>query len=196
MRNMEELTQAGDNTLDPSAWVDQYGDHLYGYATSRLRNREAAEEVVQETFLAALRHADQYSGQGAERAWLLGILKRKTIDYIRQRNRTVSLEGNESGDPSEALFDQRGSWQRGMREAGYQPLDSLEKREFWQILQECLQTLPTRQADVFVLREMDDKPTDEICKDLEISASNLWVLLYRARTRLSNCMKGRWQQET
>lgn len=193
---MDELTETANKTLDPSAWVELHGDYLYGYAVSRLRDGDAAEEVVQDAFVAALRHADQYAGQGSERAWLVGILKRKIIDYIRQRNRTISLDENESGDPSEALFDQSGRWQRSVRAAGYQPLDSLEKREFWQTLQECLKTLPARQADVFVLREMDDKGTEEICKDLAITPSNLWVLLYRARLRLSNCMKGRWQQET
>lgn len=194
---MDELIEM-ENTksLDPATWVDQHGDYLYRYALSRLRDGEASEEVVQESFVAALRHVDQYAGTGSERAWLLGILKRKIIDHIRVRNRTVNLTDDESPDLSEALFDKRGNWNVEVRSAGRQPLDALEREEFWRILRCCLDGLPNRQADVFVLREMDDLTTDEICKELEITASNLWVLLHRARLRLSMCMKTRWHQES
>lgn len=190
---MDDPTKA--NKLNPAVWVDQYGDYLYRYAVSRLRDRDAAEEVVQETFVAALRHVDQYEAKGSERAWLLGILKRKIIDLIRARNRTTSLATEDSNDPSEALFDRHGNWLDRRRSATAQPLDSLEREDFWRILRGCLETLPARQADVFVLREMDDQTTDEICKELEISPSNLWVILYRARLQLSTCMKHRWQQD-
>ena len=192
---MDELIQTDNKTLDPASWVDRYGDYLYRYAVSRLRDSNPAEEVVQETFVAALQHVKQYAGKGSERAWLLGILKRGIIDLIRVRNRTTSLAEEDSNDLSEALFDRNGSWRKEIRSASYQPLDSLEREEFWRILHGCLETLPSRQADVFVLREMDDQNTKEICKEMEISASNLWVLLYRARMQLSNCMKNRWQQE-
>lgn len=184
---------ANEKTLNPAAWVDRYGDYLYRYAVSRLRDAEAAEEVVQETFVAALQHVDQYEAKGSERAWLLGILKRKVVDLIRARTRTSSLA--EEDDPSQALFDQNGGWQKHIRSAGYAPLDSLEREEFWRILRACLESLPPRQADVFVLREMDDRNTEAICKELEITPSNLWVILYRARLQLSSCMKRRWQQD-
>jgi len=194
---MDDSTTAENRpVLTPSVWVDQYGDYLYRYALSRLRNGEASEEVVQQTFLSALEHRDQFAGKGSERGWLLGILKRKIIDFIRQRNRTSSLPDDGGGDPSDAYFDGQGSWNTDLRAAIRRPLDSLEREEFWQILRGCLQTLPERQADVFALREMDELGTEEICKDLEITSSNLWVLLHRARLRLAICMKGRWQQES
>jgi RNA polymerase sigma-70 factor (TIGR02943 family) len=193
---MDELTEAeARKSLEPSAWVDSHGDYLYRYAFSRLRDGEAAEEVLQQTFLAALQHSDQFAAKGSERGWLLGILKRKIVDFIRQRNRTSTLADDDGGDLSEALFDRSGSWKPELRSTLRQPLDSLEREEFWKILRGCLDTLPPQQADVFVLREFDDHSTEEICKDLEITASNLWVLLHRARLRLSHCMKSRWQQE-
>ena len=194
---MDGVTAAENReALEPNAWVDQYGDYLYRYALSRLRNGEAAEEVVQQSFLAGLQHADQFAGKGSERGWLLGILKRKIIDFIRQRNRTTSLAEDDGGDPSEAIFDGKGNWQPELRSAIRGPLDSLEREEFWRILRGCLETLPARQADVFVLREMDELSTEVICKDLEITASNLWVLLHRARLRLATCLKSRWHQES
>ncbi len=193
---MDELTRPAQEALEPASWVDQHGDYLYRYALSRLRNGDAAEEVVQDSFLSAFSHVKQFAGTGTERAWLLGIVKRKIIDYIRQRSRATNLLEDDAGDISEVLFDQKGNWKREALVPGDPPLDALERQEFWRILRNCLQTLPSRQADVFVLREMDDQSSDEICKDLEISASNLWVLLHRARLRLANCMKSRWQQET
>ena len=192
---MDEPIRPENQSLKPADWVDQYGHYLYRYAVSRLRDGDAAEEVVQETFVAALRHVEQYEAKGSERAWLLGILKRKIIDLIRSRNRTTSLVDEDANDPSEALFDRRGSWQREIRSTIYAPLDSLERKEFWRILRGCLESLPPRQADIFTLREMDDQTTDEICKEFEITPSNLWVILHRARLQLSTCMKSRWQQD-
>jgi len=189
---MDELTESTHKALEPAAWVDQHGDYLYRYAVSRLRDGNAADEVVQEAFLSALRHTKQYAGTGSERAWLLGILKRKIIDYVRQRSRTSNLADDDASDLSEVLFDHKGNWKREAQAASYQPLQTLERQEFWRILRQCLDTLPSRQADVFVLRAMDDQNTEEICKELKISTSNLWVLLFRARLRLAKCMKNRW----
>lgn len=194
LRVMDEPIDA-KKSLKPAEWVDQYGDYLYRYALSRLRSGEAAEEVVQQTFVAALQHAEQFAGRGSERAWLLGILKRKVVDLIRQRSRGTPLDSEHSSDPSEAMFDHQGNWRATMRSATFRPLDSLERDEFWKILRNCLDTLPIRQADVFVLREMDGRSTPEICKELGVSTSNLWVMLYRARLQLSRCMKSRWEQD-
>lgn len=191
---MDNQIKADENILNPAAWVDDYGDYLYRYAISRLRNSAASEEVVQETFLAALKHVHQYQAKGTERAWLLGILKRKIIDFIRDRSRTKSLSEEDLKDLPETFFDQKGNWQKEARSTSFAPLCSLERKDFWRILQGCLDKLPTRQADVFVLREMNDQSTEVICDELEISASNLWVLLHRARLQLAQCMKNCWQQ--
>ena len=183
------------NGVDPSAWVDRHGDTLFRYALSRLRDPDAAEEVVQETFVAALRAVDQYSGAGSEGAWLLGILKRKIIDCVRRRNRPDAGLGMEPGeDPTETLFDKKGNWRLDPRIAGQRPEACLEREEFWQAFRGCLKRLPQRQADVFSLREIEDLSSENICKELQITASNLWVLLHRARLRLIGCMKSHLEQ--
>lgn len=178
-------------TLDPSAWIDRYGDVLYRYALSRLRDAESAQDVVQETFVAALRARQQFVGSGSEIGWLMGILKRKIVDQIRQRNRGRSGGEGAERDLSEILFDEAGNWRADARRFGPQPGAALEREEFWKALRECLAALPTRQSDVFTLREMEGLGSEEICKELEISTSNLWVLLYRARLQLSTCLKSR-----
>lgn len=178
------------SVVDPTDWVDQHGDTLYRFALSRLRDPEAAEEVVQETFLAALRGVGQYSGKGPQGAWLLGILKRKVVDHVRRRNRPDAGMGGDLGpDPSEAMFDEKGNWRFDPRVFQGRPEAALERKEFWRAFRGCLQRLSQRQADAFTLRELDDLSSDEICKELEISASNLWVLLHRARLGLTGCMK-------
>src|SRR5208337_3529258 len=141
-----------------------------------------------------LRAGEQYAGKGAERAWLLGILKRKIIDYIRRRNRSSGLPLSESEESwGESLFDASSHWKADPRFLAAQPGDALEREEFWAAFRECLSKLPPRQADVFVLRELDEAESEEICKELEISASNLWVLLHRARLQLAKCLQGRWK---
>ena len=177
-------------TVDPATWVDLHGDTLYRYALSRLRNPDAAEEVVQETFVAALHSLDQYSGRGEEGAWLLGILKRKIVDCVRRRNRPDSATGAEMGaDPSETFFEEKGNWRFDPRVAKMRPDARLERDEFWETFRGCLKGLPPRQADVFSLREMEELSSHDICKELQITASNLWVLLHRARLHLMRCMK-------
>jgi RNA polymerase sigma-70 factor (TIGR02943 family) len=189
------LQDSNDTTepiIDPARWVDDYGDYLYRYAFSRLRDNAAAEEVVQETFLAGIRFQDRFTGDGAERAWLLGILKRKLIDYVRMRNR-YDRDGSyeDSNDPSTQLFDQNGNWKTGAF-SSIIPTDTLESQEIWEVVQGCLKHLPKGQADVFVLSVMEEMETEEICKELGITSSNLWVRLHRARLALAKCVGSKW----
>ncbi|MGO9109776.1 MAG: sigma-70 family RNA polymerase sigma factor [Thermoguttaceae bacterium] len=193
---MEDLSSPLKTAIKPEEWLRAYGDYLFRYALSRLRDANAAEEVVQETFVAGLRAADQYAGKGAERAWLLGILKRKIIDHIRRRNRTSGLPLSESEEGwGDSFFDASGHWKADPRFLSAQPSDALEREEFWAAFRDCLAKLPQRQADAFVLRELDDAESDAICKELEISTSNLWVLLHRARLQLAKCLQARWKGE-
>lgn len=190
---MNDIQSGPIEPADPAHWVDRYGDYLFRYARSRLRSTDATEEVVQETFVAGLNALHQFSGkQGAERAWLLGILKRKIVDFVRRRSRATPLEEMHSGEGAvEALFDRRGNWREDPRMFGANPGDQLERGEFWMILRACLDGLPLRQADVFTLREMEDLAVDDICHELGLSRSNLYVLLHRARLALFHCMKTR-----
>ena len=189
---MDDQKQLGSPRSGPSTWVELYGDFLYRYAFSRLRDGDAAEEAVQETMVSALKNVDQFAGRGSEQAWLLGILKRKILDFFRRRSRNPINLNEESPDISEMLFDENGSWKKEIRSAIRQSLDSLDRQDFWQILKTCMKTLPVRQADVFTLRAMDERTAEDICKELEITSTNYWVILHRARLQLSSCMSQRW----
>lgn len=184
-----------ERTLEPEQWVASYGDYLYRYAFSRLRDANAAEEVVQETFLAGIRFLDQFTGTGSQRGWLLGILKRKIVDHVRKRSRyDRDGAGDGDADPTAQLFDEKGFWKRGAATWSSTPESQLERDELWSIVQSCLKHLPDGQADVFVLSVMEEMDGAEICRELNISQSNLWVRLHRARLKLSRCVGALWGQ--
>lgn len=185
--------------IDPAAWVDDHGDYLYRYALLRLRDEARAEDVVQESLLAALQHLDSYSGRSTERTWLTGILKHKIVDQIRKACREVPFDPSDT-DLSEfdPLFERddewRGHWNDSLSPRIWQrsPEEAVQQTEFFGVLQRCIGKLPDRVACVFMLREMDDLDTDEICKMLELSSSNFWVMMHRARMALRRCIELNW----
>ena len=182
--------------LDPTVWVEEYGDYLFRYANSRLRDANAAEEVVQETFLAGVRYSEQFAGRGSERGWLIGILKRKIIDYIRARRKHAQAAPYEDEhDPSSQMFDAMGNWKPGAVNWSPQPGAKIEMEELQTVVQSCLQTLPQSQADVFILSVMEEMESEEICRELEITPANMWVRMHRARLGLAKCVGSKWHHD-
>jgi RNA polymerase sigma-70 factor (ECF subfamily) len=193
----QETTKTSDVPLDPEQWVAAHGDVLFRYALARLRDTAAAEDAVQETLLAAWKARQNFAGQSAEQSWLIGILKHKIVDYIRR----VSRERTQFADePLPAMladqFDEHGHWKMA---AGAGPkvwaddaATACERQEFWHVLDGCLEKLPPRTAQAFVLREVDGEDGDEVCKVLNVSPTNFWVLLHRARMQLRHCLEQNW----
>ena len=182
---------------DPGHWVDLHGNYLFRYALIRVRNATVAEDLVQETLLAALQAKDRYTGKSSERGWLSGILRHKILDHFRQLKREQIVS------PSEMLpaeldgrFDDVGLWKRdpalGPHEWGADAASLMQRKEFMAALKECLAKLPARCADAFVLREMEGTESEEIQKLLGVSPSNFWVLLHRARMQLRLCLEQNW----
>lgn len=183
--------------LDPSEWVDRYGDYLFRYAMLRLRDRTRAEDLVQETFLAALKGRHSYSGKSSEGTWLVGILKHKILDHFRRQSREVSLPGGElQNPPGDDMFNAVGHWASGPAEWGGNPADLFRQKEFLEQLTKCLSGLSPAHANVFTLREIEGASTEEICKELNVTETNLWVILHRARSQLRKCLETRWFQRT
>lgn len=182
--------------VNPDIWVDEYGDYLFRYAKSRLRDPNSAEEVVQETFLAGVRYSEQFAGRGSERGWLMGILKRKIIDHIRVRNKhNKAAPYEDEHDPSEQLFDANGKWKPGAINWSPPPGQQIETQELQAVVHECMQTLPENQAAVFVLSVMEELDSDDICRELDITPANLWVRMHRARIGLAKCVGAKWHVE-
>jgi RNA polymerase sigma-70 factor (ECF subfamily) len=176
---------------DPAAWVDEHGDYLYRYALARVVRPDVAEDLVQETFLAALRNLANFAGRSSERTWLTSILKSKLIDRLRQQHRVALASDLAQSDTwLDEVFSRKGFWRRRAvpGQWGKNPLELLEQQEFWQAFEECRAALPDRLREVLSLRLLDEVPTDEICQTLGISPNNLWTLLHRARVRLWHCL--------
>jgi RNA polymerase sigma-70 factor (ECF subfamily) len=165
--------------------------YLLRYASLHLRNRDAAEDAVQETLVAALAGEAAFAGRSNLRTWATGILKHKIIDAIRRAGREQALEGEEDTADFDALFDQRGHWHEHP-EAWNEPDGALQQKQFIAALERCLEGLPPRTAQAFLLREHMGLETAEICKELGITSTHCWVLLYRARMALRECLEKRW----
>lgn len=181
---------------DPEGWPDLHGDYLYRYALLRTRDPVAAEEAVQDTFLAALQGRDRFAGKSSERSWLVGIMKHKIVDHYRGTAHEVpseNLDGPVAGEePEDFFFEKGGHWRREQDIPAAWPENpdaAAERQEFWDVLKRCLGELPKRSAQAFALREMDDVSTDEICSTLNITPNNLWVLLHRSRKHLRRCLE-------
>ncbi|MCK4893142.1 MAG: sigma-70 family RNA polymerase sigma factor [Calditrichia bacterium] len=185
------------NISNPEEWVERHGDYLFRVALIRVQSKQLAEDMIQETFLAALKAYDSFHGKSSERTWLVSILKRKIIDHYRKNSRFVSIQNENSlGTLPDFVGEgeRKGRWNESMAplDWGKNPLNSLEQSELRDVLQKCIASLKENLAAIFVLREIEDKNTEEICKELNISASNVWVMLHRARTQLRRCLEINW----
>ncbi len=173
--------------------IETLRPHLLRYARHQLRNEAWAEDAVSETVVAALEKPHSFSGQSQLKTWLVGVLKHKLIDQIRRHGREISLtrdDGDEQ-DLDDLLFKADGHWREAPKDWG-SPEASLGQRQFFEVLEACVEHLPGQQGRVFMMREWLELEADEICNQLGISSTNLWVLLHRARLRLRECLQLRW----
>ena len=189
---------AAPGLSDPERWVDEHGDYLFKFAMMRLRDESKAEDAVQETFLAALKGGKSFQGRSAEKSFLVGILKNKIYDHYRKASRETSFTDLQFNDDEDSdRFVNEGLGQGGwVHELGPQEWtsagESLDKELFWQTYRDCAGKLPEKVAAVFNLREVDGVESKEVCSLLNISESNLWVMLHRARMALRGCLEANW----
>jgi len=172
--------------------LERQRPYLLRFAALQLRDPSAAEDAVQETLVAALAGEANFAGRSNLRTWLTGILKHKIIDSIRRAAREptagAELDDEAAFDP---LFRTDGHWKQ--RPATWdEPQGALEQKQFLGVLEQCLARLPEKTARVFMLREHLGLDTEEICKELGITPTHCWVLLYRARMALRLCLDERW----
>ncbi len=186
------MTTYAKHGLRPDQWIDLYADYLYNYSISRVGKPEIAKDLVQETFFAGLKAMENFEGKASERTWLVAILKRKIIDYYRKVNSKKGKsevrmnfyrDGAKEGDWLEERVPQ--TW-------GSDADKKIENEELGNTLEACIEKLPEKYAMVFKMKTLRDFSTDQICKELDITSSNLWVIIHRARTQLRRCMEDNW----
>lgn len=168
------------------------------FARLQLRHAETAEDLVQESIEAALRHACSFAGQSTLKTWVFAILRNRNIDHLRTARRTVPMsslvdDGEDWQERLEALFNDKGGWRDGPRPVAWpDPEASMQTRQFWGVFEACLDHLPANTGRVFMMREFLGFESDEICAQLGISTSNCHVILHRARLKLRGCMESGW----
>lgn len=188
------MTEPNKQKHDPATWVDEHGDALFRFALLRVKDINVAEDLVQETMLSALKGIDRFKGGSSLRTWLVGILKHKIIDHFR-RNRPEVLSSDLAtmeNETEEERLDRSMQRNRGFSEWKESPIKLLENKDFWNAFTRCLDGLSENHRRAFTMREIDGIKGDEICKILDITSTNLWVILHRARGKLRGCLEANW----
>jgi len=189
-------TDGAKETTSPGQWVDVHGDYLFNFAVGQIRDPSVAEDLVQETFLAAFKARARFAGNSSERTWLVGILRHKIYDHLRHacRERAVRVDSEPTRRDEEA-WDDAVLWMHDVAAESESPSRRLELAEFRANLELALGKLPPRLAQVFQLYAVEERPNREVCAQLNISESNLWVMLHRARTQLRAQLTDWWRGE-
>lgn len=175
-----------------------FGDYLFSYALLKVGNRDTAEDLVQETFVSAIKGKDNFKGDSSEKTWLVSILKNKIIDHYRKKDVLRNAAGyiaETDDDFSRHFFEPaNGHWLAGAAPGVWsEPADSaINNAEFDQVLQACIQKMPSRLIPVFMARFMDDEDSETICKVHGISSSNYWVIIHRAKVLIRSCLEKNW----
>jgi RNA polymerase sigma-70 factor, ECF subfamily len=192
------MTSLPDNKANLFIEIESHRSYLLRFATARLREADAAEEVVQEALLAALDGISNFAGGSTLRTWLTSILKFKIIDFQRrvvtERERFVQPPAEtEDSDTTwfDRMFDETGHWRAPMS-TWATPDDAASQKAFFAAFERCMDKLPAATARVFFQREVLGEETEDICKAETISSSNCWVILHRARLSLRECLDRSW----
>lgn len=174
--------------------LEQHRGHLLRFAMLQVRDRAAAEDLVQETFAAAVESLDRFEGRASLRTWLTRILLNMIADHLRVSGRSVHLDeyqDESDTDSLDAFFQANGRYVE-MPQTWENPDEALTQSRFFAALERCVEGLSRMAARVFLLRELMGFSIGEICKELDISESNCSVLLHRSRIRLRTCLEKRW----
>ncbi|WP_353778911.1 sigma-70 family RNA polymerase sigma factor [Winogradskyella sp. 3972H.M.0a.05] len=181
-----------NHQIEPNKWIERYSDYLFNYTISRVNDRDMAQDLVQDTFLAGLKSMANFKGEASERTWLISILKRKIIDYYRKINSNKGKAEVRMSYNSDS--ETEGDW---LEERVADPFDktaedTIENSELGMAIHDCIGKLPEKQATVFKMKTLLGYETEAICNELDITASNLWVIIHRARTAMADCLEKNW----
>jgi RNA polymerase sigma-70 factor (TIGR02943 family) len=197
---LDDDTAVHSMQLLDSQFLADLRRQMLKFATLQLADHHLAEDAVQEALAGALQNARAFGGRAALKTWVFAILKHKIADTLRYKQRVTDasslLRSEDEEQDFAALFDARGHWPADERPGDWgNPHETVREGQFWRVFEACLENLPGAQARVFMMREFIELESDEICNAVEISLSNLNVMLYRARMRLRECLDSHWFME-
>lgn len=187
------------SSSDPDSWLEKYGDNLYRFALKYVKSSTVAEDLVQDTLLAALKGRDSFKGTSTEETWMIGILNNKIKDHFRKVTKdfidnitNLNIDDEQLDYITDGTL--AGSWQANSRpkEWGIDPSDPVENDQFWIHLNNCLDSIDQRLALIYSLRDIHQVDYEEVCNILSLQATNARVMLYRARKLLRKCLEKNW----
>jgi RNA polymerase sigma-70 factor (ECF subfamily) len=182
----------GCEPAESSDWVEAHADYLFNFAVGQVRDVSVAEDIVQETFLAALKSKSPFSGKSSRRTWLVGILRHKIYDHLRRHCRERAMRVDPMPANDEQSWEESLLWLHDVAVECNSPSRRMELDEFRENLAAALGKLPPRIAQVFQLYELEERSNREVCEQMNISESNLWVMLHRGRKQLREQLGGWW----
>jgi RNA polymerase sigma-70 factor (ECF subfamily) len=187
-----------NHDLEPSQWLARYGDYLFSLAFLKLNNREAAEDMVQDTFVSALKARDSFRKESSEKTWLVSILNNKIIDHYRKKdvlkNADSYLSETESSFGDHFFDANTGHWLDNAGPAEWKETadKKVNRNEFYKIIRYCVEKMPPKLVPVFLAKFLEDEDSEKICKDLKITPSNYWVIIHRAKVLMRSCLEKNW----
>ncbi len=195
------MSQTNTQILNPAQWLALYGDYLFSIAMIKLNDRQLAEDMLQETFLSAIKAAPNFRGESSEKTWLTTILNNKIIDQYRKKSvvKTVTEYINQTELSFTLSFFESGQgviphwleeayprhWATGADA-------HLNQREFEDILNDCIKKMPDKLKLIFMAKFMEEETADHICKEFDLSSSNYWVIIHRAKVLMRSCLEKNW----
>lgn len=191
------------HTLNPKEWVQNYSDYLYNHAMYRTRNSALSEDLVQDTFVSAFKGKDNFKGNASEKTWLVTILKNKIIDHYRKASTRKQINISQMGDAADYFYDTVGEdgasngshRNRAVGQMQTEGMNLTEQNELNDILFDCFDKLPEQWSEISKMKLVDDASTEEITKAFNITKSNFWVILHRAKLQLRECLQHNWVNE-
>jgi RNA polymerase sigma-70 factor (ECF subfamily) len=192
-KNLQQI----DLTSAIRSWVESYSDQLFTWAFHKTGNRQAAEDIVQETFLAAYQSFNSFSAKSNPKTWLFSILNHKIMDYYRalyREKEKTGITGNLQKNSVYTPFDVEGNWIEKERPTDWAHASDelLDNPEFNKVMQLCMGKLPDHWRAVLHLKYMDEKKGEEICQELNIAPTNFWQILHRAKLQMRKCLENGW----
>ncbi|MEO5999658.1 MAG: sigma-70 family RNA polymerase sigma factor [Chitinophagaceae bacterium] len=186
--------------IDPQKWLDNYGDYLFSLAFIKLNNKQTAEDLVQDTLILAFKARESFEHNSSEKTWLTTILNNKIIDYYRKRdvlkNVTEYLSDTDAGFTEHFFYSADGHWlpETAPHSWEEQADGSVNRNEFYKVLHQCIKKMPSKLVPVFMAKFLLDEHSDKICKDHNITSSNYWVIIHRAKVLMRSCLEKNWFQ--
>lgn len=182
------------HSLHPETWVESFGDLLLRFAIKRVPERDIARDLVQDTFVTAIKSKENYRGEISEKNWLFLILKSRILDHYKKKKETLASD-LVSDDDDDQFFGPKGNWLQDKLPKEWTTDKMVRNNEFMEVLEACRDKLKDMQRLVFTMKYIDGEEAEDICKELDISSSNYWVLVHRAKLKLRQCIEVNWFEQ-